>query len=273
MDIVFSSASALAGAIRTRQVSASEALDAHLAQIDRHNAALNAVVIRDDAAARQIRTGASLRSDLVRTSASHALVQSGLHAHQRTSESSRAIHPAEPMDDLNTIAGREGEVFVVELTQFSGPLDLLLTLIRDEQIDPTMMNESATRVWALLSQQAAENSAVLTSNMESLNTMNLNNEQISGCADFHHAPAKLSAIDLSTVRQERRLSRRSLSLIDTQRIVRVNTVVAQTVAVLDRERHPKRSSDPRRGAEATHRVADHRCFLLQTTDGGHSLLL
>lgn len=30
---------------------------------------------------------------------------------------------------------REGEVFVVELSQFSGPLDLLLTLIRDEQID------------------------------------------------------------------------------------------------------------------------------------------
>jgi segregation and condensation protein A len=39
------------------------------------------------------------------------------------------------MDDVNTVAGREGEVFVVELTQFSGPLDLLLTLIRDEQID------------------------------------------------------------------------------------------------------------------------------------------
>ncbi len=30
---------------------------------------------------------------------------------------------------------REGDVFVVELTQFSGPLDLLLSLIRDEQID------------------------------------------------------------------------------------------------------------------------------------------
>ncbi len=53
MDIVFSSASAIAGAIRARQVSASEALEAHLAQIDRHNAALNALVIRDDAAARQ----------------------------------------------------------------------------------------------------------------------------------------------------------------------------------------------------------------------------
>ena len=39
------------------------------------------------------------------------------------------------MDDVNGTTGREGEVFVVELTQFSGPLDLLLSLIRDEQID------------------------------------------------------------------------------------------------------------------------------------------
>ncbi|HVF39463.1 MAG TPA: segregation/condensation protein A [Gemmatimonadaceae bacterium] len=38
------------------------------------------------------------------------------------------------MDDLATLP-RDGEVFVVELTQFSGPLDLLLSLIRDEQID------------------------------------------------------------------------------------------------------------------------------------------
>ena len=30
---------------------------------------------------------------------------------------------------------REDEAFVVELTSFSGPLDLLLTLIRDEQVD------------------------------------------------------------------------------------------------------------------------------------------
>jgi amidase len=52
MNIAFSSATEIAGAIRTRQISASEALDAHLAQIERHNAALNAVVIRDDAAAR-----------------------------------------------------------------------------------------------------------------------------------------------------------------------------------------------------------------------------
>jgi segregation and condensation protein A len=39
------------------------------------------------------------------------------------------------MDHVGALAGRDGEVFVVELTQFSGPLDLLLTLIRDEQID------------------------------------------------------------------------------------------------------------------------------------------
>lgn len=39
------------------------------------------------------------------------------------------------MDDVSALAGRDGEVFVVELTQFSGPLDLLLSLIRDEQID------------------------------------------------------------------------------------------------------------------------------------------
>ncbi len=39
------------------------------------------------------------------------------------------------MDDVARHEGHEGEVFVVELTQFSGPLDLLLSLIRDEQID------------------------------------------------------------------------------------------------------------------------------------------
>ena len=39
------------------------------------------------------------------------------------------------MDQLTASSVREGEVFVVELTQFSGPLDLLLSLIRDEQID------------------------------------------------------------------------------------------------------------------------------------------
>ncbi len=36
---------------------------------------------------------------------------------------------------MTSVPLREGEVFVVELTQFSGPLDLLLSLIRDEQID------------------------------------------------------------------------------------------------------------------------------------------
>lgn len=42
------------------------------------------------------------------------------------------------MDNVTEARAREGdtgEVFVVELADFSGPLDLLLSLIRDEQID------------------------------------------------------------------------------------------------------------------------------------------
>ena len=43
-EIVFSGATALAAAIRAGQVSATEVLDAHLAQIARHNPALSAFV-------------------------------------------------------------------------------------------------------------------------------------------------------------------------------------------------------------------------------------
>jgi segregation and condensation protein A len=39
------------------------------------------------------------------------------------------------MDHVMQPLSHEDEVFVVELSQFSGPLDLLLSLIRDEQID------------------------------------------------------------------------------------------------------------------------------------------
>ncbi|MBC8115659.1 MAG: amidase [Candidatus Saccharimonas sp.] len=53
MDIVFSDATHLAEAIRTGDISASEALEAHLAQIEKHNAALNAVVTLDAEAARK----------------------------------------------------------------------------------------------------------------------------------------------------------------------------------------------------------------------------
>src|SRR2546421_5771465 len=44
MDIVFSSTTQLAAATRTGHVSATEVLEAHLAQIDTHNAALNAII-------------------------------------------------------------------------------------------------------------------------------------------------------------------------------------------------------------------------------------
>ncbi|MDX8498334.1 amidase [Mesorhizobium sp. VK4C] len=47
MDTVFSSTIELAAGIAAREISAVEALDAHLAQIDRHNGAVNAVVALD----------------------------------------------------------------------------------------------------------------------------------------------------------------------------------------------------------------------------------
>ncbi|BCG91295.1 amidase [Mesorhizobium sp. 131-2-1] len=53
MDIAFSSTIDLAAAIATRKISALETLDAHLAQIDRLNGAVNAVVTLDREGARE----------------------------------------------------------------------------------------------------------------------------------------------------------------------------------------------------------------------------
>src|SRR5258708_950191 len=47
MDIVFSSTTELATALRAGRVSATEVLEAHLAQIDKHNPALNAIITID----------------------------------------------------------------------------------------------------------------------------------------------------------------------------------------------------------------------------------
>jgi amidase len=51
-DLVFASLQELAAAIRNRHVSAAEVLDAHLAQVDRHNARLNVIVTLDTEKAR-----------------------------------------------------------------------------------------------------------------------------------------------------------------------------------------------------------------------------
>jgi amidase len=53
MDIVFSSTTDLAAAIRTGQVSAIEVIEAHLAHIEQHNPALNAIITLDADGARQ----------------------------------------------------------------------------------------------------------------------------------------------------------------------------------------------------------------------------
>src|SRR6266852_5922538 len=53
MDIVFSSTTQLAAAIRAGHVSATEVLEAHLAQIDKHNPTLNAIITMDAERARE----------------------------------------------------------------------------------------------------------------------------------------------------------------------------------------------------------------------------
>lgn len=53
MDIVFSSTAQLAAAIRAGRVSAVKVLEAHLAQIERHNPALNAIITMDAEPARE----------------------------------------------------------------------------------------------------------------------------------------------------------------------------------------------------------------------------
>jgi len=52
-DILFSSTTQLAAALRAAHVSATEVLEAHLAQIERYNPALNAVVTLDTEQARE----------------------------------------------------------------------------------------------------------------------------------------------------------------------------------------------------------------------------
>ena len=76
-------------------------------------------------------------------------------------------------------------------------LDNATRAIRDEQIDPSIVDESATRVWARVSQQAADDS-----HLENLNIMNTDNtaEHIHGCDDFQSLiPAYLDK-KLSTAR-------------------------------------------------------------------------
>ena len=63
-------------------------------------------------------------------------------------------------------------------------IDDVTRRIRDEQIEPSVVDQVSDRIWARVSQEAA--GASVNSHLESLNTMNAKNttEHIRGCDDF-----------------------------------------------------------------------------------------
>lgn len=86
--------------------------------------------------------------------------------------------------------------------QLDAMIDDAVSIIRDEQIELSVIENSATRVWARVSHQAADNLSSASSYLEGINIMNANEtaEQISGCADFQSLmPAYLKG-ELSTAR-------------------------------------------------------------------------
>jgi len=86
MDLLFSSTTELADAIRARQFSAVEVLEAHLAQIDKHNPTLNAVITLDAERAHE-------RAQEADNALARGQVWGPLHSVPFTLKDAHAIHP------------------------------------------------------------------------------------------------------------------------------------------------------------------------------------
>jgi hypothetical protein len=124
-------------------------------------------------------------------------------------------------------------------------IDAAAREIRDEQIDESIINQSATSVWARVSQKMSdENSLSADSNLGNLNTMNTKNtaEHIDGCADFQSLiPAYLEG-KLSTARTLL-LKDHTNECIPCRRALKAERGVATTAPVYVRQpaRKPQRA--------------------------------
>src|SRR3970282_2296821 len=135
-------------------------------RLPRHEVPHAAGVVPSLPAAWQIRHHhpAGVTVDRHRPAALHDLDEAGDRARRVGDSGGLSVLPQVPLRDGNrmTATPPSGEPFVVELQQFEGPLDLLLTLIRDEKVDiydipiARIAEQFLARIRTLAIDQAAE---------------------------------------------------------------------------------------------------------------------
>ena len=126
-------------------------------------------------------------------------------------------------------------------------IDAAAREVRDERIDESVIDQSATRVWARISSQLSEdNSLSADEHTGNVNTMNIKNsaEQIDGCADFQTLiPAYLDK-KLSTARTLL-LEDHTNECIPCRRALKKQRAGATPPAVV-RQPAPRAATEPKR---------------------------